>query len=465
MAPAARRTWAAQPTQPTSAGPLSTPSSTGTVTTGRAFTLLGAVVVLWGANWPIMKVGLESISPLWFGGLRMVIGAAVLFALLAVIGRFRLPPRQDWPVVLSVGLLHMTFTTALMYIGLTYVEAGRAALLSYTTPLWVAPLAVPLLGELSGSLIVGHRYLAWQLDNEQPRLMGLPSGVRQAHEAMVKRGEQLLTGVCQLAQIPIAQSLGLPRRAIAPVPVSSEEVARRLVAEDLEGLPEVPTSARSQDSTRKVLREDREPSDVPRLAIIVPLKDEAEGIDSLFFELSTVLVALSDVADCEFVIVDDGSTDQTWALLEKTARSYPRVRLVRHECNRGVAAAIRTGMLATTADWVASIDGDLSYDPMELRAMLPLLANADIVTASPYHSEGSVRNVPEWRLFLSRTLSRAYRVLLRSKIATWTSCFRVYRRQSVVHLPIKNSGFLGTAELLVRVLIAVGSYVHLYLLV
>ena len=60
--------------------------------------------------------------------------------------------------------------------------------------------------------------------------------------------------------------------------------------------------------------------------------------------------------------------------------------------------------------------------------------------------------MPDWRLFLSRTLSRAYRVLLRSKIATWTSCFRVYRRQSIVHIPIKNGGFLGTAELLVRVL-------------
>ncbi len=129
---------------------MSTPSSTGVVTTKRAFLLLGAVVVLWGANWPIMKVGLESISPVWFGGLRMAIGAAVLFALLAILGRRRLPPRHDWPVVLSVGLLHMTFTTALMYVGLTYVEAGRAALLSYTTPLWVAPLAVPLLGEALG---------------------------------------------------------------------------------------------------------------------------------------------------------------------------------------------------------------------------------------------------------------------------------------------------------------------------
>ena len=129
---------------------MSTPSSAGVVTTGRAFLLLGAVVVLWGANWPIMKVGLESISPLWFGGLRMASGAAVLFALLAVLGRLRLPARHDWPVVLSVGLLHMTLTTALMYIGLTYVAAGRAALLSYTTPLWVAPLAVPLLGETLG---------------------------------------------------------------------------------------------------------------------------------------------------------------------------------------------------------------------------------------------------------------------------------------------------------------------------
>jgi drug/metabolite transporter (DMT)-like permease len=125
-------------------------AGSGIVTTGRAFWLLSVVVVLWGANWPIMKIGLESISPLWFGGLRMASGAAVLFALLAVLGRLRLPPRHDWPVVLSVSLLHMTLTTALMYIGLTYVDAGRAALLSYTTPLWIAPLAVPLLGETLG---------------------------------------------------------------------------------------------------------------------------------------------------------------------------------------------------------------------------------------------------------------------------------------------------------------------------
>jgi hypothetical protein len=84
--------------------------------------------------------------------------------------------------------------------------------------------------------------------------------------------------------------------------------------------------------------------------------------------------------------------------------------------------------------------------------MVPMIDSADVVTSSPYHPDGNVRNVPDWRLFLSRTLSRAYRILLGSKVRTWTSCFRVYRRNAVLHLPLKNPGFLGTAELLVRVL-------------
>jgi dolichol-phosphate mannosyltransferase len=194
------------------------------------------------------------------------------------------------------------------------------------------------------------------------------------------------------------------------------------------------------------------PSSAAGLSIVVPLKDEQDGIASLFVELDQLAASLADVADCDFVLVDDGSTDTTWSLLEQHAAERSRVRLVRHEHNRGVAAAIRTGMLATDSALVASIDGDLSYDPMELRAMLPLIESADVVTASPYDARGGVRNVPGWRLFLSKTLSGCYRVLLRSSVRTWTSCFRIYRRASVAELPLEHEGFLGTAELLVRVL-------------
>jgi dolichol-phosphate mannosyltransferase len=193
--------------------------------------------------------------------------------------------------------------------------------------------------------------------------------------------------------------------------------------------------------------------DAPRLCVVVPLKDEERGVPGLLVELRALADDLADVARVEYVLVDDGSGDRTWDLLQQGVGSLPRAKAVRHQHNLGVAAAIRTGVLATDSALVASIDGDLSYDPRELRPMLALLQQgADVVTASPYHPRGGVRNVPGWRLFLSRGLSLAYRALLGSPIRTWTACFRVYRRAAVAELPLANPRFLGTAEWLVRVL-------------
>ena len=193
-----------------------------------------------------------------------------------------------------------------------------------------------------------------------------------------------------------------------------------------------------------------------RVAIVVPLKDEALGVPSLVAALDDLAAHLRTVAaaECELVLVDDGSTDGTGELLRTRLAGRRDARVVVHETNQGLSAAIRTGILATDAEVVASIDGDLSYDPREIAPMLALLTSerADVVTASPYHPRGSVRGVPAWRLLLSKTLSRCYRILLRRPIHTWTACFRVYRRAAVVDLPLENPRFLGTAELLVRVL-------------
>ena len=116
-------------------------------TRNRAYALLAAVILLWGANWPIMKVGLQSIPPMTFATARVFLGCACLFALLAVQGRVRLPTRRDLPVLLSVGCLQIGLGLLLLNLGLLNVEAGRSAILSYTTPLWVVPLAAAFLGE------------------------------------------------------------------------------------------------------------------------------------------------------------------------------------------------------------------------------------------------------------------------------------------------------------------------------
>jgi drug/metabolite transporter (DMT)-like permease len=114
------------------------------------------VVVAWGLVWPVNKVLLEHLSPLWMMALRSAIATLTLFAIAGAWGRLIRPPRADLPVLLSITLLHMIGFGVLAAWGLQLVPTGRSVVLAYTTPLWVAPGAALFLGErLTTRLIVG----------------------------------------------------------------------------------------------------------------------------------------------------------------------------------------------------------------------------------------------------------------------------------------------------------------------
>jgi drug/metabolite transporter (DMT)-like permease len=105
------------------------------------------VVVAWGLTWPVNKVVLATLSPLWAVTLRSAIATVALFALTAWLGRLAPPPRRDLPVLLSITLLHMVGFNLLASWGLGLVPTGRTVVLAYTTPLWVTPGAALLLRE------------------------------------------------------------------------------------------------------------------------------------------------------------------------------------------------------------------------------------------------------------------------------------------------------------------------------
>lgn len=111
------------------------------------YTALVAAIIGYGGLWPVTKIALEFFPPFWFAALRILGGAIALFFVLQITGKLRLPTRHDLPLVLSVGFFMMALFTLLMHLGLIYVEAGRAALLGYTTPVWVLPAAYCFLGE------------------------------------------------------------------------------------------------------------------------------------------------------------------------------------------------------------------------------------------------------------------------------------------------------------------------------
>jgi glycosyltransferase involved in cell wall biosynthesis len=185
------------------------------------------------------------------------------------------------------------------------------------------------------------------------------------------------------------------------------------------------------------------------VSVVVPCFNEELILPYLANTLASVEDNLSSSYSLSFVFVDDGSTDATWEALQSIFGGRDNCKVVRHPSNRGVAAAIMTGIRHAADDVVCSIDCDCTYDPHQLQLLIPLLTEGvDMVTASPYHPDGLVRNVPPWRLFLSKTLSRFYRVVLNQNLSTFTSCFRVYRRQPITGLKLTEGGFLGVAEML-----------------
>jgi dolichol-phosphate mannosyltransferase len=190
----------------------------------------------------------------------------------------------------------------------------------------------------------------------------------------------------------------------------------------------------------------------PALAIVVPCHNEAAGLVNLRAAIERLRSAADRRTRIELLLVDDGSTDETESRMRTWFVEDASVAILRHETRRGIAAAIATGLSHARAETIASLDADCTYDPLELLPMLRLLTDeVDLVVASPYHPQGGVVGVPAWRLGLSRWASRLYRAVMRNKLHTYTSCVRVYRRSSVVGLPLANSGFVGVVELLWQV--------------
>ena len=277
----------------------------------------------------------------------------------------------------------------------------------------------------------------WEVDPDQPRIDAAPfyAKVRQ-YRNLDRMSTMLRYYFEQYRFTSIGDRMGIESR-----PASAEVLAAAAQPRPHthEHRPVPVNVARDDDAVRTPI------------SIVIPCFNEELILPYLSNTLAGVEAELSHRHDVHFIFVDDGSSDGTWASLQKIFGDRANCTLVRHEINRGVAGTIMTGIRSSETEVVCSMDCDCTYDPRELGPMVELLTpGVDLVTASPYHPKGKVLNVPEWRLFLSRTLSKMYGMVLHHKLATYTACFRVYRRSAVADVPLSRSGFIGVAELLGR---------------
>jgi len=188
------------------------------------------------------------------------------------------------------------------------------------------------------------------------------------------------------------------------------------------------------------------------ISIIIPCFNEAEGVSHLALNLKKLEQELKQPH--EFIFVDDGSSDLTYNILKRLYgnRIGIDIKIIKHDKNRGVGGALKTGIANSKGEFIAVLDSDCTYEPVYLVQMFYVLKqdNADIITASPYHPKGSTVNVPEYRLFLSKNLSRIYNIISQSKFFTYTSMFRIYRAECIKSLRFESEGFLAMAEILIK---------------
>ena len=119
----------------------------------------------------------------------------------------------------------------------------------------------------------------------------------------------------------------------------------------------------------------------PWISVVIPLKDERDNIPLLVSQLLKFFEVRKESATAPFeiLLVDDGSTDGSQTLLDELVGQSPAVRVIHLDSNHGQTAAFEAGFRQATGELIATMDGDLQYDPNDFATLLPLVTQFDLV--------------------------------------------------------------------------------------
>lgn len=171
----------------------------------QGLVLLAALSLFWGLNWPIMKVVLSEVPPLYFRASCLLAGGAGMLVLARVCGVDIALPRACWKRVLLLALFNIIGWNVLIVYGVSLLPSGRAALLGYTMPLWSAILSVWILGERITwrrfcSLLLGLAGIGVLVSNSLEGMRQAPLGVA----CMILGAWSWALGIVLLKRLPVA---------------------------------------------------------------------------------------------------------------------------------------------------------------------------------------------------------------------------------------------------------------------
>jgi glycosyltransferase involved in cell wall biosynthesis len=185
------------------------------------------------------------------------------------------------------------------------------------------------------------------------------------------------------------------------------------------------------------------------LSIIMPVYNEARTVKaSVKAALKSGLKGIKK----QLIIVDDGSTDGTTAILKKIAKSGGPVKVVFMEKNSGKGSAICEGVKHIKGDYTIIQDADLEYDPADYNILLdPLLrGDADVVFGSRFL--GTHRSFLFWHLIANKILTFMTNLLYNTTLTDMETCYKLFKSPVIQGMKLRSKGFEIEPELTAKVL-------------
>ena len=185
-----------------------------------------------------------------------------------------------------------------------------------------------------------------------------------------------------------------------------------------------------------------------RVTVIVPAYNEARTIEQVLRRLTELDF------DAEILVVDDGSIDETVEIVGGLEAEIPGLRLIVHERNQGKGAAVRTGINASTGDFVMIQDADLEYDPADIPKLLgPLFDGvADVVYGTRFRGGETQRAHLFWHYAGNRFLSLLTNILYNTTISDMEVGYKAFNGDLIRSIKLVSNDFAFEPEVTAKVL-------------